>query len=195
MDYDKLLRKYLNNEKRIVHSISTAEHMRKHADLFGIDKDKAYFVGIFHDIGKELSNEMIIEYSESLIKRGEVDIAYFEFKKNYPSLLHGAASAEIVLREFKEVDIDEIYAIMQHTTGGVGLSKLSKYMFVFDYCEPLRTHECSRKIYRYLIKQKKLNKAYFYAYYYLLKSVIKRERTICPESIDGYNEALKIYKG
>lgn len=189
--YIALLQKYIKSPKRIKHCYSTAKHMKKYAHLFGINKKAAFFVGLMHDIGKELTDINIISYTESFIKRNIEPISYLDFKRRYPSLLHGVGSAEIIIRELDIKNRHIISAIMHHTTGGRNLSKLAKYMFMFDYCEPSRKQNGSKKVFKILTGEKDFNKAYFETYHHLLGLLLEREKLICRESVDGYNDALR----
>ncbi|MCK4799252.1 MAG: bis(5'-nucleosyl)-tetraphosphatase (symmetrical) YqeK [Spirochaetes bacterium] len=192
-NFENALKKYLNKEK-INHSISTAYFMKKHAKTFNINQEKAYIAGLLHDIAKQFSYDEIIKLSTSFKERNLDTINYFDFKKKHPILLHGAASSEIMITEFNIKDIDILEASNHHTTGGKNISRLSKYTFLCDYCEPFRTHRYSKKVYKILINEKNFEKAYFYTYVYLIKRLIKKHKIICHESIDGYNEALKLFK-
>src|SRR4030042_4344239 len=95
-NYIKFLRKYLKNEDRISHCISTANFMKEYAQKYNIDKDDAYISGLLHDLAKDTTNSKILELSKSFIKRKIVEIKYFEYKKKHPGVLHGVAAAEIM---------------------------------------------------------------------------------------------------
>ncbi|MCG8569638.1 MAG: bis(5'-nucleosyl)-tetraphosphatase (symmetrical) YqeK [Spirochaetes bacterium] len=184
------LNHYLKKKKRIRHCVSVAEHMQACALYFGVNQAKAYLVGMYHDIAKELNSEQLIEYSQKYLERKIEPIQNFPFKKYNTNLLHGPAGAEIIAQDFKIVDPDILIAIAHHTTGGLRLSNLAKLAFIMDFCEPLRKHTTSEEIYHVLINNKNLPLAYYLTYYYTLLDVIKRKKLICPESILGYNEAL-----
>lgn len=186
----RLLKKYLTNKDRILHSISTAENMMKYAPLFNIDKTSAYFCGLYHDIAKEMENEELLLLTHSFLKRKLFPIHYLEFKKRYPSLLHGIGSAEILIRELSISNKDQLSAICSHTLGGNGLSRLSKYTFMFDFCEPLRKYKEAEKIFQILITERDFDKAYLMTYVFQLTSLFSKNKEICLESINGYNDAL-----
>ncbi len=193
MDNDlKLLKKYLKNKNRVSHSISTAEYMRSFATFYSIDKNNAYFCGFYHDIGKELSGDEILSYVDTFMSRGIISIDYLDFKKKYPSLLHGVASAEILINEIGLSDNDIITAICSHTLGARGLSRLSKYTFMMDFCEPLRKHEDSVKVFKILTSEKNFDRAYLMTYHYQLKELLDNNKEICLETVEGYNEAKMI---
>jgi predicted HD superfamily hydrolase involved in NAD metabolism len=189
--YDNLLNSYLS-PARLNHCTSTANFMKKYSKFFNIDKKNAYIAGLLHDIAKELSNKKIIELSIKFKNRKFFEIEYFEFKLKHPNLLHGVASAEIMHTLLNITNNDILKSACSHTFGGRNLSDLQKLTFISDYCEPLRNYPPSKKVHNILVKEKDLNKAYLYTYIYIIQRVTKKQKLICPESIDGYNEAVRI---
>lgn len=189
-----ILKKHLSNEKRISHSISTAIFMKKYALFFGINPDKAYFVGLYHDIAKEMNIEDTIKFAKRFNDRKIFEIKYFDFKINNPVLLHGVAAAEILVTEYNIQDIEILISVCQHTTGGKHLPKLAQWAYLADYCEPLRKYGDSLKIRKMITKEKNFYKAYYYSYNYILSHLLEKNKLICAEAIDGYNEALQIYE-
>jgi len=189
-----ILKKYLKNERRISHSISTAMFMKKYAEIFDIDQEKAYYVGLFHDIAKELEIENVVELSKNFIKREIFDIKYFNFKIKNPILLHGVAAAEILVKDHNITDFEILIAVSQHTTGGINLPKLAQFAYFADYCEPLRKYRDSLKVRKIVTKEKNFYKAYYFCYNYIISHLLSKNKLICPEAIDGYNEAVQIYE-
>ncbi len=193
-DYKSFLKNYIKKE-RYDHCVSTADFMKKHAGIYNIDKNKAYLAGLLHDLAKEQDNSRMLELSETFKSRKIIDINYFDFKKEHVFLLHGVASAEIMYSVLDIRDEEILEAVCSHTLGGKNIGLLSKFTFMADYCEPLRTHHLSKEIHDILVYEKNFNKAYFYTYVYLIERILKKKNYLCPESIDGYNEALRIWKG
>ena len=115
-------------------------------------------------------------------------------KKKHPFLLHGVASAEVLITDLNIDDIDILEAACYHTLGGVNISDLSKFTFISDYCEPLRKSVYSKKVYKILTRESDFEKAYYYTYVHLIGMLLKKEKIICPESLEGYNKALKLWK-
>ncbi|MBN2546199.1 MAG: bis(5'-nucleosyl)-tetraphosphatase (symmetrical) YqeK [Spirochaetes bacterium] len=187
--YKDFLKNYLS-EKRINHSVSTAKLMKKCSEVFKIDPEKAFISGLLHDVARELSDDEIIKLTKKFIKRKICKINYLKLKLNHPSLLHGAASAELMISKLKIKDEDILISACRHTLGGKNLSDLSKLTFISDYCEPLRNNPASRKVLKILVKERNLNKACFYTYHFLIEYLLKKNKIICPESIDGYNEVI-----
>ncbi|HOF00813.1 MAG TPA: bis(5'-nucleosyl)-tetraphosphatase (symmetrical) YqeK [Spirochaetota bacterium] len=189
-----LLKKYLINDKRIEHSVSTALFMKRYARTFNIDPDKSYLCGLYHDLAKDMNDSDIIKFSSAFKERGIFEINYFDYKVKYPVLLHGVAACEILIIELGITDFDILKSIAHHTTGGVKLSDMAKFTFVADYAEPLRGFSEAAKLKKILIKEKSLNKAYFLSYYFQINHLLQKRRSICPESLDGYNEAVELIK-
>lgn len=187
-DYS-LINRYLSSKKRIAHSYSTARFMQENAVNFGFDPDKAFYTGLYHDLGKELPSDYLNHYINSFMTRNIITITDFEEKMKNPSILHGAAASEILIKEHKLEDIEIIMAVANHTMGGSNLSDFEKFTFVCDYCEPLREYKGAMKILSIITIDRDLDKAYFYTYRSLLKNLIKKKSVIFLESISGYNEA------
>ena len=194
INFEDAFNKYVKNKKRKKHCISTANFMKKYANYFGINEEKAYISGLVHDIGKELSDEKILELTLSFQKRDLIEIKFFDFKKRYPFLLHGVASAEIMISELDITDISLLSAAIFHTTGGTNLDKLSKFTFLADFCEPTRAFNEAKIVEKIITKKYDFEKAYFFTYQYILIDLAKRMVEICPDSIEGYNEALSLIK-
>ncbi len=184
------VQKYLTGG-RYEHTISTANFMAKVSGEFSIDSDKAFHAGMLHDIAKSMLENKIIQLALAYNKRNIVPISNLDFKLRFPGLLHGPAAAELIITELSIKDRDILDAVVNHTTGGEGLSNLAKLMFAADYCEPLRKHKESKIIRKYLIKNKSLNKAYKESCFYLINHLLSKGTEICPDSILGYNETIR----
>ncbi len=193
-EYKEILSQYLTNE-RLDHSISTGNFMKKYAKYFDIDDNKAYIAGLFHDIAKELSNSKIIELAKNFNNRNIIQIKYFDAKLNHPFLLHGNASSEIIFSQLNIKDPQILQAISNHTYGGENLHNLAKFTFVSDFCEPLRDYAPSIEVNRIITKEKNLIKACLHTYIFLIERIVKKQKFLCKESIDGYNETLNEYLG
>ncbi len=192
--YIKFLKKYLKDEDRINHSISTANFMKEYSEKFNINKDEAYISGLLHDLAKDIPINKIIELSKSFIKRKIIEIKYFDYKKNHPGVLHGVAAAELIIKNLKLNNKEILESVCCHTCGGSNISLLSIFTFVCDFCEPLRNYSPSKKVYKIIVKENNLYKAYLYSYIYLIERLLVKQKFIILDSIEGYNSALKLYK-
>lgn len=188
-----ILNKYLIDKKRIIHSVSCADFMKEYSKDFNIDKEKSYLAGLLHDLSKDKSVEEILDLTKKFIDRNIIEINYMDFKLKHPFLLHGVAAAEIILNDLSIDDPEILKAICSHTSGGEKLPDLSKFTFIADFCEPKRNYKNAKIIYNMVVREKNLKKAYFYTYYFLISNLIEKHKEICKESIDGYNESIKLY--
>ena len=192
MNPNEVLQKYLTNSKRIAHSVSTGIFMEQYAEIAGADPKAAYFAGTYHDLAKDLPLEEMVRLSQSMKKRDLYPIDYFDYKVQNPSLLHGVAATEILYTEYGISDLSILKAIAHHTTGGAGLDNLAKWTFLADFIEPLRDFKDAVKIRKIITKEHNFPKAMSLAYMSLLQNLLDKHRNICPESLDGYNEAIVI---
>lgn len=193
-NYKKINKYLLKNmsEKRRKHSLSTAQFMIKHAHFFDLDGEETYISGLAHDLCKEFSNNQVLKLSKHFIKRNLFPIDYFDFKLNYPNLLHGVAAAEFIYTKIKIENVEILRAICTHTLGGANLPKLAKYLFICDGCEPTRKHEGAKKVRKIITVEHNLNKALFITNKLLLAKLMDKQIPICLETIEGYNDSLKI---
>lgn len=191
--YHDLLKKFLTKE-RYAHSISTALFMKKNAVFFHIDEQNAYTAGLLHDIAKDMTKKEITGLALKFSERNILTINHLDYKLNHPTLLHGAAACEIMVNDLKILDKNILQAVACHTTGGAGISKLAMYTFMCDYCEPRREYHLSKTVNEMLTVDKNFSKAYYYTYVFLIERLLKKQTTICMESIEGYNHALNMWK-
>ena len=66
MKYIEEIKNELRNilsEKRYLHSIGVMEKAIELAKIFGEDEEKAGYVGLVHDIAKEMTEEELLEYA------------------------------------------------------------------------------------------------------------------------------------
>ncbi len=183
------IKEYLSGS-RLKHTISTAQFVKEHSHLFKIDPNKAYIASILHDIAKEVDRVEMVDLVKSFVSRNIIQITELDFKFKYPSLLHGPAAAEIAYKRLNITDIDILSAIVNHTTGGEGLSDLSKFLFVADFCEPQRKLKESKEVRTIIVNEKKLIKAYNRTYFYLINHLLNKNAEICMDSIRGFNESI-----
>lgn len=122
------------SEKRVSHSVFTAEYLSSFAPDLGLDHDDAVVAGLLHDYCRDLDKEaFLLEARQRRMPLSDTQLAK-------PSLLHGPLSAEMCREEF---DInDHVYeAIYWHTTGRPKLNRLGQALYVADFAEPTRTFE------------------------------------------------------
>lgn len=117
----------LLSEKRYKHSLSVAAVAMELANIYGIDKDKAYLAGMVHDIAKEFSDEENDYYIE------KYNLPKVE--EEYKRIIHSYVGA-VYLKEKYNMDDDICGAVSVHTTGSLNMSMLDKIVFVSDKIEP-----------------------------------------------------------
>jgi len=122
------------SKKRLCHSVGVMKTAYKLAKIHNADCDKAVIAGILHDYAKEFEHKEMI----NICKQNNVTISKHEL--NYPNLLHGKAAACIAKEKYKIESDDLLEAIMYHTTGKPGMSKIAKIIYLADYIEPNREY-------------------------------------------------------
>ena len=137
MPNDSEIENYLRNnlsEKRYLHSRRTADTAEKLCMLYGCDPVKGKTAGLLHDIARELDREKTFQLA------GSDGLGISPIEKEYPVLLHGRAGAVIAGEKLGIDDEDILDAVRWHTTGRMGMKRLSSILYVSDYIEPGRTH-------------------------------------------------------
>lgn len=118
--------------KRLLHSLNVALLSMKLAFIHGADPNKALIAGELHDVAKELNKEELISYAKS--------VSGDEFLSS-SKLLHAPAGAFVAKKDFGIDDEEILDAIIYHTTGKSGMSKLGKIIYLSDKIEPSRNYD------------------------------------------------------
>lgn len=174
------------NEERYEHSLGTASCAVELAKRYSLNEDKAYVAGLLHDCAKCFPIEKMLNIIDQNI---EID----ESERMNPKTLHAPVSAFVAKTEF-QVDDDEILSsIRWHTIGKLEMSDFEKIIFIADKIEP-RTREKahSQPIIDELNKDNGLNRAMLQCYKQTIKSLVDRNLTICPLTIEIYNRQLSL---
>jgi nicotinate-nucleotide adenylyltransferase len=122
------------SDKRWRHTMGVIDDSVRLAEIYGINRRKAYITAVFHDCAKELSSE------EKLRRCDELGIQLDNITRSQPDLAHGPLSAEIARTEFNVDDPEILNAIRFHTTGCEQMSLLDKILLTADCTEPNRNH-------------------------------------------------------
>lgn len=117
--------------KRMPHVLGTAEEAAKLARLSGEDETAAYTAGLLHDCTKKLD----MQQQKALCEKYGIELD--ELEQKALKLLHAKTGAAIARYEFG-VSEDVYHAILWHTTGRAGMSRLEKILYLADYIEPSR---------------------------------------------------------
>lgn len=145
------------NEHRFRHSLSVANLCEQFASSNGLDKDKAYYVGLFHDIAKSMSKEKMQPWMEAICK---------ENMKYAVPVWHGFVGSEVIDRIFYIHDETIKNAIYHHVLG-TSTDPYAMAVFCADKLDPLRDYDsskqivlCNEDLYKGFIQVKKENEEY-----------------------------------
>ncbi|MDP4117708.1 MAG: bis(5'-nucleosyl)-tetraphosphatase (symmetrical) YqeK [Bacillota bacterium] len=184
MDYistDKKLRSMLSPD-RYRHSKGVEELAVALALHWGADVQKAKMAGLLHDLAKNLDRDTCKRIIETMNADPLI--------KESCSLWHGPIGAYLLKKEFG-IDDDEIYdAVYYHTIGKLGMSLLTKIIYVADAIEINRdayfdwAPDCRK------IAMENLDKAVLEVTDRTILSLIDRKLKINPTCILLHNEAL-----
>lgn len=123
---------------RYEHSMRVAQTASSLAAKYGVATPRlAYLAGVGHDMCKDMDKSVLLSLASH---DGE---AIGDIERNKPSLLHGRAAAVKLRRDFGLSDSmfdDVIEAVAVHTFGKVGMSDLSKVLYIADKIEPGRSY-------------------------------------------------------
>ena len=135
-DFEKI-RKKMEKEldaKRFEHTLGVSYTAASLAMCHQEDIVKAQTAGLLHDCAKCMSNEKKLEICE------KHHIKVTETEKQNPFLLHAKVGSYLAQKRYHVEDDDVLNAILNHTTGRPGMSKLEKIIYIADYIEPGRKH-------------------------------------------------------
>ena len=179
--YKTLLQSRLS-DYRCRHSFCVADAAAELAEQYGADREKAYLAGLLHDITKEADRAEQFE----LFRLGGVELSIAETRN--PKLWH-AMSAPIFLKEKLGITDEEILtAIRYHTTARAGMSRMEKILYIADFISADRVYD-DVDVVRKLAKQS-LEETMLYTLDYTIRDLLKKRRSIHPDSVACYNELI-----
>jgi predicted HD superfamily hydrolase involved in NAD metabolism len=183
-EYKKVIKDRLS-EYRYYHSLCVAESARILAERYGADAQKAEVAGILHDAMKENTKEEQLE----VIKKAGFEITPFELEnKKFYHQISGSAFAKVEMG----IDDEEILsAIRYHTTGRANMSLMEEIVYLADFISADRTYDDIDKIRKETEKGKEYG--LLYATRYTIKSVVKKEKPLHPDTVDAYNWLINTY--
>lgn len=118
--------------KRLKHTYGVAAEAKKLAQRYGEDPEKAELAGLCHDMMRNVSPE---ESAELVHRYGLPE----KLAEN-PNLAHGKIAAKVLQEVYGMQDEDLLHAVMYHTTGRRGMSRLEKILYLADAIEPGRDY-------------------------------------------------------
>ncbi len=129
----RLLISIMLREKRANHTYNVARYARKLAEIHGEDIRKANVAGLLHDIMKQTDEDTQRRYTARVIGEEKA------MSKNL-SVIHGFARARFMRSELGIEDEDVLNAVMNHTCGRAGMSRLEKIIYLADMLSPERNY-------------------------------------------------------
>lgn len=118
--------------KRYEHTLGVAYTAASLAMRYDADMNNALVAGLLHDCAKCMTNEKRLAICE------KHNIAISKAEEKNPFLLHAKVGSFLAMKKYGVTDKDIINAILNHTTGRPGMSKLEKIIWLADYIEPGR---------------------------------------------------------
>ena len=194
IDVEELLKKIdsdLKNtlsEKRYKHSLGVMKKAEELALIYGVDVNIAKLTGLAHDIGKELTDEEMLNYAK------ENNIEVDSIEESNVGLLHAKIGADICKRKYNFTE-EMQNAIKYHTVGNENMDLLAKIIFVADKTEEGRNYKDEEKN-KKLEKVRELSKtdldsALLYEIDSSLIYTIQKHKLVHTDSILIRNKLLK----
>ena len=177
---------YLKNNlkpKRLKHVFGVVDSIDALAVKYGIDREKAHFSALYHDILKESSAVRLIEY---IRENGEDPGELLHASK----VLHSQAGAIFARVEGGILDEDILNAIRYHTTGREEMSTLEKMLYLADVIEAGRDYEGVDRLRD--LSMKDLDLAMLHALNSSLRFLEERNEYILISSVSARNYYLTI---
>lgn len=175
------------SEKRYNHSIGVMKKAEELAKMHGENINKAKLVGLAHDIGKELSENEMVQYTK------ENNIEVDEIEKINIGLLHAKIGADICSKKYG-FSVDMQNAIKYHTVGNLNMDLLSKIIFVADKIEEGRNYKDEDKSKDLKLAREiaitNIDKALLFEIDCSIKYTIQKGKLIHPDSILIRNKLL-----
>ena len=180
-NYKKLLEQRLS-PYRLNHSLGVAQSAAQLAERYGADVEQAYLAGLLHDITKEASEQEQL----SLFKVCSINLT--ELEKSNQKLWH-AMSAPVYIKTQLKIDDEQLLsAVRYHTTGRAGMSKLEKIVYIADFVSPDRVYDDVEAVRSLALTG--LDEAMLYTQKYSIAELVKKGRSIHPDSVGCYNELV-----
>ena len=176
------------SERRYKHSLGVMEKAEELARIYNIDINKAKLVGLAHDIGKELSDEQMLEY----VKENNIEIDNVE--RENVGLLHAKIGAYICKSKYN-FSIDMQDAIKFHTVDNENMNLFAKIIYVANKIEEGRIYKDEEKMKELQTVRELANhdidEALLYEIDSSIKYTIQKQKLIHPNSILIRNKLLK----
>lgn len=176
----------LMHENRYLHSLSVEKEAVRLAERYGVDCEKAAIAGVLHDCCKEIP----LEESLQIVERSAI-MTEINFRE-LPKLIHGFAAAEILEERYGISDADIINAVRYHTVARAGMSPLEKVVYLADLTEERRDYPDVEQM--RAAADTSLEAGMRYALSYSINKQVQRQKVICRETWQAYNEYIDAAK-
>ncbi len=177
------------DEERFLHTLGVAKKAQELAEKVDVDCERAFLAGLLHDCAKCFSKEDLLRLMNE--NRAELEIDECEFLN--PKTYHAPVGAIVAREKYAIQDEEILSAIRWHTLGRVNMTVFEKIVYLADKIEEnTRPLECREPIERLFNQENGLDKAILETYRLTIKSLVDRNLMICPNTIDVYNNLLKI---
>ncbi len=171
---------------RLHHSLEVAKSAEQLAEKYGYDAQKAYLMGLLHDITKEA------DAGETLALAQKYAISMTQLEKDNKKLWHAITGAGYIKNELG-IDDDEILtAIRYHTTGRMGMSLGEKILFIADFISSDRTYDGVESM-----RQKaqiSLETAMLEGIEFTITELVEKHAPVHPDTFNAYNDIIVNYK-
>ncbi len=173
------IKKHLQPE-RLYHSIHVAEEAKKLALHYGADPEKAYTAGLLHDILKNTSDEVLLNFFR------ENGIILTQTEQVSRKTWHAIAGEAYCRRKLSVTDSEILSAIRWHTTARAGMTLLDKVIFIADFISADRDYDGVERM-----REKayfSLESAMLEGLQFTLAELIENGWAVHEDSLAAYNE-------
>ena len=174
------------SDKRWAHTVGAINESVRLAEIYGVDRRKAYIAAVFHDWAKEMPP------GEKLANCERWGIRLDSATRSQIDLAHGLLSAEMARLEFNVEDPEILNAIRYHTTGREHMSTLDKILLTADCIEPSRKKYDGLESIREMAPVD-LDKAAAMTLEMKIDFTVSKDQEVHPLSIKALDEASRIW--
>lgn len=184
-EYKALIRSRLS-EYRYRHSMCVAAAAVSLAEKYGGDVQKAYVAGILHDVMKEETPEVQLQYID------KVGIMLTPLQLENQKLYHAMSGYAYCKDELGIDDQEILTSILYHTTSRPHASLMEKIIYIADFISDDRTYPDVNTMREKA--ETSLDGAMLYAMQYTIIEAVKKGKTIHTDTVDAYNEIVMAAK-
>lgn len=181
-EYNRILKGTLT-QKRYEHCVNVSKKSVYLAKKYGADIKKAEIAGLLHDITKETEKEEQLK----IINAANMELSPIEMKNT--KLWHAVSGAAYLKSILNINDQDMLNAVMYHTTGRAGMSKLEKVVFLADLISDERDFDGIENIRN--IAEKSLDGAVCMAAISSIVNLLDKKYLIASNTLNAYNDTVE----